>query len=120
MHAQLSEAPDGTPPSTIPVQIAQRTMGGLPILPGAVRHGGEVIVPLDASHFLAISTMDVGGDFSHTWLAETVMAADPNAGKPASSQVQTETIRRVAVRFGAIRDCGTHDGPDATAGPACP
>jgi hypothetical protein len=102
MYAQLSAAPDGAPPATVPMKITQRTMGGLPIFGGAKRHGAEVIVPLDGSHFLAISTMDVGGYVSHTYLAATVVATHTDAGKRASEQVQAETIRREGVKLGAI------------------
>ena len=102
VYAQLSEAPDGTPPSTHALRNFQRTMGGLPIFGGAARHGAEVIVPLSKSHFLAISTMDVGGDNSHMYLAETVMATHLSSGKRESAQMQTETIRREAVKLGAV------------------
>ena len=102
IYAQLSEGPDGTPPSTYAARISQRTMGGLPIFPGAARHGAEVIVPLSKSHFLAISTLDVGGDNSHTYLAETIMATHPNFGKRKSVQMQTEAIRQEAFKLGAM------------------
>jgi hypothetical protein len=102
MYAQLSEGPDGTPPNTHAARVSGNTMGGLPVFPGAVRHGAEVIVPLNGSHFLAISTLDAGGDDSHLYLAETVMATDPNSGRRESARVQTETIRREAVKLRAI------------------
>jgi hypothetical protein len=74
-------------------------MGGLPIFLGAERHAAEVIVPLDGSRFLAISTMDPGGADSQTYLAETVVATNPSVGKRASAHMQTETIRREAVQL---------------------
>jgi hypothetical protein len=58
MHSTLSELPDGTPPGTSPAEISRRMIGGLPIFWGAVRGGAEVIVPLDKSHFLAISPLE--------------------------------------------------------------
>lgn len=102
MYAQLSEAPDGAPPATYAAEILQRTMGGLPIFEGAARHGAELIVPLDGTHFLAISTMDVGGYDSHLYLAATVVATHPDVGQRASEQVQAETIRKEGVKLGAI------------------
>jgi len=98
MYAQLSVAPNGNPPSTYPAEIRQRTMGGLPILQGAIRHGGEVIVPLNATHFLAIRTIDAGGDEDHVYLAATVEAAHRNSN--ASEQVREETIRREGIKLG--------------------
>src|SRR5215472_15484092 len=92
MYARLSIAPDGTPPSISPAKIRQWTMGGLPILYGAMRHGANVIVPLDASHFFAISTMDVGGPNNHLDLATIVTSTHPERGKRASEKVQVETI----------------------------
>ncbi|MDP9052313.1 MAG: hypothetical protein M3O31_16570 [Acidobacteriota bacterium] len=102
MYSQISDAPDGTPPSTYTAEIRQRTMGGLPVFWGAARHGAEQIVPLDGRHFLAISTMDPGGSDSHVYLAATVVATRPAAGKRAGEQVQTETIRREGIELRAI------------------
>jgi hypothetical protein len=102
MYARLSEAPSGAPPATFPLEIKRRTMGGLPLFGGAVRHGGEVIVPLDESHFLAISTLDVGGDDIHTYLAATLVATNLDSGKRVNSQLQAETIHREAVKLRAI------------------
>jgi hypothetical protein len=104
MYFQLSEGPNGTPPNTHAARASGGTMGNLPVFSGAERHGAEVIVPLNLSHFLAISTLDPGGDDSHLYLAETVMATDPNSGRRKSARVQTETIRREAVKLGAIGD----------------
>jgi hypothetical protein len=101
MYAQLSDAPDGAPPATGPMSVTHRTMGGLPLFGGAVRHGGEVIVPLDGSHFLAISTLDVGGDNSHTYLAQTIVPTHPHPNKRESAQMQAETIRREAIKLRA-------------------
>jgi hypothetical protein len=105
MYAELSEAPDGTPPNPPhALRVSGGTMGGQPVFGGAVRHGAEVIVPLNGSHFLAITTLDTGGDFSHVYLAKTVMATDPNSGRRESARVQAETIRREAVELRAIGD----------------
>lgn len=102
MYARLSETPDGAPPATSPAKISRRTMGGLPIFWGAERHGAEVIVPLDRSHFLTIGTMDAGGDNNHIYLAATVMATRPGAGEHASEQMQFNTIRAEGIKLGAI------------------
>lgn len=102
MYAQLTEAPNGSPPATYPAEIAHKTTGGLPIFGGAVRGGAELIVPLDEVHFLAISTMNYGGYDSHTYLAATVVATDPSAGRRASEQVQAQVIRAEAVKLGII------------------
>lgn len=102
MYTQLSDGPNGSPRSTNLVEIRQRTVGGLPIFWGAVRHGGEVIVPLDASHFLAISTLDVGGYDSHVYLAPTVEATHPEGSKRTSVQAQAVTIRREGIKLRAI------------------
>jgi hypothetical protein len=102
MYEQMTEAPDGAPPVTSPVEIEQTTMGGLPIFPGAVRGGAEVIVPLDKAHFLAVSVIYDGGPVLQIYLAKTVVALRPGAGKRARAQVQAETIRREAVKLRAI------------------
>ena len=102
MYARLSEAPDGAPPATHPAKIMRRTMGGLPVFWGAERHGAEVIVPLNQSHFLAISTMDGGGDDIHIYLAATVVATRTDAGGHASEQTQFNAIRAEGVKLGAI------------------
>ena len=101
MYATLSESPDGSPPATSPAEISRRTVGGLPIFGGAVRGGAEVIVPLDGSHFLAMSTLDYPDD-CHIYLAATVVATGPSAGQRASEQLQVETIRQEGVKLGVI------------------
>jgi hypothetical protein len=102
-YATLSESPDGSPPATSLAEISRRTVGGLPIFGGAVRGGAEVIVPLDASHFLAISTLGDPGNYDiHTYLAATVVATGPSAGQRASEQVQAETVRQEGVKLGVI------------------
>jgi DKNYY family len=102
MYTRLSEAPDGAPPATHPAKLLQRTMGGLPVFWGAERHGAEVIVPVDRSHFLAMSTMDAGGDDIHIYLAATIVATRPDEGEQASGQMQFNTIRAEGVKLGAI------------------
>jgi hypothetical protein len=103
MFETLTESPDGTPPATSPAEIARRTIGGLPIFWGATRGGAEVIVPLDGFHFLAISSLvDPGNYDSHTYLAATVVATDPGAGRRASEQAQAEAIRREGVKLGVV------------------
>jgi hypothetical protein len=102
MYAQLSEAPDGAPPQTYPAEIPKRTVGGLPIFSGAMRHGADLIVPLDGSHFLVISTMDIGGYNSHLYLAATVVSTNPRVGKRASDLAQAESIRREGIKLGVI------------------
>jgi hypothetical protein len=102
MDAQLSELPDGASPETVPLKIEQKTMGGLPMWFGAVRGGAELIVPLDATHFLAVITTDPGGENSHTYLAKTLVGTHPDSGARASERVQQETIRQEAVKLGAI------------------
>jgi hypothetical protein len=47
-------------------------------------------VPLDGSHFLAISTPDPGGYDSHIYLAATVVATDPRVAQRASEQLQAQ------------------------------
>jgi hypothetical protein len=103
MYATLSESPDGSPPATAPAEISRRTVGGLPIFLGAVRGGAEVIVPLDGSHFLAISPLEDPGNYdSHTYLAATVVATDPRAGQRASEQLQAQAVRREAVKLRVV------------------
>jgi hypothetical protein len=103
MHSTLSELPDGTPPGTPPAEISRRTIGGLPIFWGAVRGGAEVIVPLDKSHFLAISPFEdpINHD-SHIYLAATVVATDPRAGQRARDPQQAQAVRREAVKLGIV------------------
>ncbi len=104
MYVDLSDAPDGSPPQAHPFDMtkARRTMGGLPILSGVVPDASEDIVPLNASHFLVISTMQVAGDYDHEYLATTVVSTHLGAGKPASEQVQAETIHKAGIKLGAI------------------
>jgi hypothetical protein len=116
IYARLSEAPDGAPPAESPVKISRRTMGGLPVFWGAQRHGAEVIVPLDGSHFLTVSTMDAGGDDNHVYLAATVVATHSNAGEHASKQMQFNTICAEGVKLGAIgKALGPHGSGTRTA-----
>jgi hypothetical protein len=103
MFQTLTESPDGSPPATVPAKITRRTIGGFPIFVGAVRGGAETIVPLDGSHFLAISSLiDPGNDDSHAYLGATIVPTGPRAGQLASEQVQEQTIRREGIRLGAI------------------
>lgn len=102
MYARLSYAPDGAPPATSPMNITHRTMGGLPLFWGAVRHGGEIIVPLDGARFLVISTLNVGGDNSHTYVAETVVPTHLHPDEQQGAQMRADTIRREAIKLRAI------------------
>jgi hypothetical protein len=107
MDAMLSEAPDGEPPTTSPAVISRKTLGGQPILNGAKRHGADVIVPLNPTHFLVLSTIDPGGDQDEEYIAGTVAATGPNAVQPnsvqpSSTQAEADTIRRAGVKLGAI------------------
>jgi hypothetical protein len=102
MDKMLSEAPDGGPPSTSRAYVVGRTMGGLPILCGAERHGAGVIVPLDPTHFVVLTTMDAGGDQYEQYVSETIVANGADAGRRGSAQVQADTLHREALKLGTI------------------
>jgi hypothetical protein len=60
-------------------------------------------VPLDRSHFLAISSLvDPGNDDSATYLAATVVATDPGAGQRAGEQALEQAVRREGIKLRAI------------------
>ena len=74
-------------------------MEGLPIIYGAQRaRRRRVIVPLSPTRFVAVSTMDAGGDFNHLYLAKTIVAA--RSGGRAGADKQAETIRVEAEKLG--------------------
>jgi hypothetical protein len=98
----LSSAVDDGPPRTLPADVSNNTMGGLHIFDGAARHAANCIVALSPTKFLVLSTMDVGGDFLHRYLAKTVVAAGSEATKEIDVQEQASAIHKEGVLFGAI------------------
>jgi DKNYY family len=78
-----------------------KTMGGLPVFPGAARHSADSIVPLGEGNFVIVSTDDPGGRTNQNYLADTIAAADPRAGIPVSDEAQRETIQREALVYTA-------------------
>jgi hypothetical protein len=60
---------------------------------GAKRFGTDTIIPLSASHFLVISTDDVGGYTNQKYLVNTIVATDPSVATPVSQAEQIKTIQ---------------------------
>jgi hypothetical protein len=101
MDTWLSEAPDEEPPGTHPMEVTKRTMGGLSIFYGAQRHAAEVVVPLNPTHYVLVTSMDSGGgDQCHLYLAETIAAIGAAAARPGAAQ--KDAIRREAVMLRVI------------------
>jgi hypothetical protein len=101
MYKILSSAADDSAPRSSPADVSNNTMGGLHIFDGAMRHGANCIVALSPSKFLVLTTMDVGGDNLHRYLAKTVVAVGA-AAKRSDVQEQTSAIYEEGIRFGAI------------------
>ncbi len=89
-HMWMVEYPDGSDiglaPGTIKAaDVSQNTMGGLHMLAGSHRFGGNVIIPLSAENFVVV-TVDgaiATGTSDPKALAKTVAALDPKAAAPA-------------------------------------
>jgi|KBSSwiStaDraftv2_1062776.scaffolds.fasta_scaffold05922_8 hypothetical protein len=80
---------DLSAPVTAQASILERTMGGLPILAGAARHGADSIVPLKDGNFVVVESMDPGNP-DQRYLARTIEPADPPA-ESASTRRQAIT-----------------------------
>ena len=78
-------------PQTAPADVSQMTMGGLPLLAGAKRHGVDSIVPLSQSRFIVIESLDISNP-DQRYLAKTIVLADPRAAIRADLSKQLETI----------------------------
>jgi len=76
-------------PVTTPASVSERTMGRLPILAGAARHGADSIVPLKDGNFVVVESMDPGNP-DQRYLARTIEPADPPA-ESASTRRQAIT-----------------------------
>jgi hypothetical protein len=63
-------------PVTSLADVSQKTMGGLPILTGAARHGSVSIVPLNPNDFVIVESIDPGNP-DQRYLSRTIMTADP-------------------------------------------
>jgi len=100
MYATLSESPDGHSPYTESIEKPMTTMGGQPIFRGAQRHMAEVIVPLDRTHFLTLTTGDPGGNMDHQYLAETIIAGNAAAVRRATTKAQANLIHLEAKKLG--------------------
>jgi hypothetical protein len=72
--------------------ISANSMGGLHVLRGNARFGNDVILPLSANHFVVVSGTSPGG-IQETYLANTVVAADPSVATPVSNAQQIQTIQ---------------------------
>jgi len=66
----------------------ERTMGGLPILAGAARHGADSIVPLKDGNFVVVESMDPGNP-DQRYLARTI--------EPTDSPAESASTRRQAI-----------------------
>ena len=67
--------------------VPERTMGGLPILTGAARHGADSIVPLNPNDFVIVESIDPGNP-DQRYLARTIMTADPSAPRESIATQQ--------------------------------
>ena len=82
--------------------VTQKTMGGLPILAGAMRHGADSIVPLSESRFVVVESLDPGNP-DQRYFARTIMGADDAVAERASDTVQLETIRAWRTHIDSLR-----------------
>jgi len=101
MYEGLTDTPNGLRPAgTITAaDVSNNTMGGLHIFAGAKRFGSDSIVPLSATHFLVISTNDVGGYTDQKYLVHTIVATDTSVATPVSINQQTQTVQAEASAY---------------------
>jgi hypothetical protein len=99
MDALLSKPPEGGHRSTRPAALWGKTMGGLPILAGAGR-GDDVIVPMDSTHLLVLTTMD--SDEYERYVAETIVANGADGRMRGSTQIEKDAIHREALKLGVV------------------
>jgi hypothetical protein len=95
----MVEYPEGTSSgasgSSTPADISNNTMGGLHMLAGSHRFGGNTIIPLSAKNFLIVTTdgeLSTGSSDPKA-LAKTVVATDPSVGTPVSTSQQEAIIK---------------------------
>lgn len=74
----------------MPANITDNSMGGLHLFPGVSPYS-TIIIPLSANNFLVVGNVEQGNRI--TYLARTVVAADPAVGVVESADVQTRTIQ---------------------------
>jgi hypothetical protein len=84
--------------ATTPKPAVTNTMGGLHMLPGAQRFNNDSIVPLSATDFLIISSLDIG-DPNRSGLIKTIVATDLRVATPVSVAQQETTIRAEAAAY---------------------
>jgi len=99
--------PKGAAGGTTPADVSNNTMGGLHIFIGYTRFGNKVIIPLSATHFLALSSScnaatdyDCGSASDPTSgynrfmdSVKTIVATDPSVATPVSAAEQQATIQ---------------------------
>ncbi len=92
---------------TFPADISNNTMGGLHILQGYTRFGAKVIIPLSATHFLAVYSVcndatdyecspwskTAGGYGRFLTSVNTIVATDPLVATPVSVAQQNTIIQ---------------------------
>jgi hypothetical protein len=93
--------PANTRIKLFPPGAQTKTMGGLPIFPGAARFGADSIVPLSPSDFIVVTTEDPDGSTNQNYLADTILGAGPRAETATRDHAQEETIRREALLYAA-------------------
>ncbi len=82
-----------------PADISQNTMGGLHIFSGAVRFGGDSIVPLSAKNFLVISPNNITGVIRQDELVNTVVASNPAVATPVNNESQVQIVQKEATAY---------------------
>ena len=77
------------------------TMVGLHILSGNARFGDDVIIPLSASNFLVISSVNAG-TIQEGVFAKTITATDPSVATPVSADEQIAIIHTEGLLYGTL------------------
>ncbi len=76
--------PDSQVGVSMPADISINTMGGLHKFMGSRRFGGNMIVPLSAKNFLVVTSLDSNTALNESYLANTIIASDPEVAQPVS------------------------------------
>ena len=86
--------PDSQVGVSTPADISMNTMGGLHIFMGSRRFGGNMIIPLSARNFLVVTSLDSNTGVNEFYLANTVVASDPDVAVPMSILKQQTAVEK--------------------------
>jgi hypothetical protein len=112
----ITDAANGSPDRTVAADISNNTMGGLHMFSGGARFGVSTLIPLSAKNFLMVTSNDTS-NVTQNYVADTIVATNPNVATPVSTAQQTSIIQAEANAYGVNTSVSSNGSMSFTASP---